>query len=80
MKPHCGCCTSNPLDASRVRNLKVGKSLGGPAKGFTVALVMDFENEAGLDAYRIDPRHQEFVQGVAGPLIEDIWRFDFEWN
>jgi stress responsive alpha/beta barrel protein len=63
-----------------VRHLKVGKSLTGPEKGYTVALVMDFENAAALDAYRTDAPHQRFVKEVAGPLVEDIWRFDFEWN
>ncbi len=63
-----------------VRNLRVGRSLSGPEKGYSLALVMDFENAEALEAYRVDSRHQQFVQGVAGPLVEDIWRFDFEWN
>lgn len=63
-----------------VRNLRVGRSLSGPEKGYSVALVMDFENAQALEAYRVDARHQQFVKGVAGPLVEDIWRFDFEWN
>jgi hypothetical protein len=63
-----------------VRNLRVGKSLSVPERGYSLALVMDFENAEALEAYRVDSRHQQFVQGVAGPLVEDIWRFDFEWN
>jgi len=63
-----------------VRNLRVGKSLTGPEKGYSIALVMDFENAESLETYRVDARHQQFVKEVAGPLVEDIWRFDFEWN
>lgn len=63
-----------------VRNLRVGKSLTGPEKGYSLALVMDFEDAQALETYRVDARHQQFVKEVAGPLVEDIWRFDFEWN
>ena len=63
-----------------VRNLRVGKSLTGPEKGYSVALVMDFESAQALEIYRVDGGHQKFVKEVAGPLVEDIWRFDFEWN
>ncbi|MGE5327147.1 MAG: Dabb family protein [Deltaproteobacteria bacterium] len=63
-----------------VRNLRVGKSLTGPEKGYSVALVMDFEDAQALETYRVDARHHQFVKEVAGPLVEDIWRFDFEWN
>ena len=63
-----------------VTNLRAGKSIKGPEKGYTVALVMDFENEAALEAYRVNPDHQKFVKGIAGPLVDDILRFDFGWS
>jgi quinol monooxygenase YgiN len=63
-----------------VKNLRAGKSIKGPEKGYTVALVMDFEDEAALEAYRVNPDHQKFVKGIAGPLVDDILRFDFSWT
>jgi Stress responsive A/B Barrel Domain len=63
-----------------VRNLTTGRGLSGPEKGYSIALVMDFEDAAALETYRVDPRHQQFVKEIAGPLVEDIFRFDFEWN
>jgi hypothetical protein len=63
-----------------VRNLRVGRSLVDSKQGYAVALVMDFDDGAALETYRVDPRHQQFVKKVAGPSVEDIFRFDFEWN
>jgi hypothetical protein len=61
-----------------VRNLRAGKCLAGSEKGYSVALVMDFEDAAALEAYRVDAGHQKFVNEIAGPLVQEIWRFDFE--
>jgi hypothetical protein len=89
MKPSAGVADEDKLvDAARqviptlpgVRNLRVGKSLTGPEKGYSVALVMDFDDAKALEKYRVDAHHQHFVKEVAGPLVEDIFRFDFEWN
>jgi Stress responsive A/B Barrel Domain len=63
-----------------VRNLRVGKSLSGAEKGYSVALVMDFEDPAALESYRTDAGHQRFIREIAGPYVEVIWRFDFEWT
>lgn len=61
-----------------VRNLRAGRSLGGPSKDYSVALVMDFDDAAALEAYRVDEDHRRFVKEIAEPLIQEIWRFDFE--
>ena len=61
-----------------VRNLRAGKSFGGPEKGYSVALVMDFQDAAALEAYRVNADHQQFVKEIAEPLVEEIWRFDFQ--
>jgi Stress responsive A/B Barrel Domain len=63
-----------------VKNLRAGKSINGPQKGFTVALAMDFDDEAALEVYRVHPDHQKFVKEIAGPLVSDILRFDFSWS
>lgn len=62
-----------------VRNLRTGCSIEAQRSGYRVGLVMDFEDAAALEAYRLDARHQHFVHQVAGPLVEEIVRFDFEW-
>ena len=61
-----------------VRNFRAGKCLAGSERGYSVALVMDFEDTAALEAYRVDAKHQKFVKETAAPLVEEIWRFDFE--
>ncbi|HEV2177807.1 MAG TPA: Dabb family protein [Terriglobia bacterium] len=58
-----------------VKNFRAGRSLEGGT--CAVALVMEFENAAALDAYRVDPDHQRFVKEVAGPVVSDTLRFDF---
>jgi len=62
-----------------VMNLRVGKSIEASAQGYSIALVMDFQDEAALEAYRVHPEHQHFVKNVAGPVVSEIWRFDFRW-
>jgi hypothetical protein len=62
-----------------VMNLRVGKSIEASAQGYSLALVMDFHDEAALAAYRVNPDHQHFVKNVAGPVVGEIWRFDFRW-
>ncbi len=61
-----------------VRNLRAGKCLAGSEKGYSVALVMDFDDAAALEAYRVDAGHQKFVKETAEPFVQEIWRFDFE--
>jgi quinol monooxygenase YgiN len=63
-----------------VMNLRVGRNIDVSAQGYSLALVMDFQDEAALDAYRVHPEHQSFVRNIAGPLVSEIWRFDFHWS
>lgn len=63
-----------------VKNLRAGKSIKGPEKGYSVALAMDFADEAALEVYRVHPDHQKFVKEIAGPMVSDILRFDFSWS
>ncbi len=62
-----------------VTNLRVGKNIEVSAQGYSIALVMDFQDEAALEAYRVHPDHQNFVKNIAGPVVSEIWRFDFRW-
>lgn len=61
-----------------VRNLRAGRSLAPPPEGYSVGLVMEFEDAAALEAYRVDAAHQGFVREAALPVVEEILRFDFE--
>ena len=63
-----------------VMNLRVGRNIDAFAEGYSIALVMDFQDEAALEAYRVHPEHQSFVKNIAGPLVSEIWRFDFRWS
>ena len=63
-----------------VTNLRVGRNIDASAEGYSIALVMDFQDEAALEAYRVHPEHQNFVKNIAGPLVSEIWRFDFHWS
>lgn len=65
---------------SGLRNLKAGRSIGGPDPGYAVALTMDFEDAAALETYRVHPDHLKFVKEIAEPLVQEVWRYDFEWN
>lgn len=65
---------------SGVQSLKAGRSIGGPGPGYAVALAMDFEDRAALEAYRVHPDHLKFVKEIAEPLVHEVWRYDFEWN
>ena len=62
-----------------VSNLKVGRGIAGQKTDYSVGLVMDFQDEAVLEAYRVNPDHQRFVREVVQPLVAEIWRFDFTY-
>jgi quinol monooxygenase YgiN len=63
-----------------VTNLRVGRNIDASAQGYSIALVMDFQDEAALESYRVHPEHQSFVKDIAGPVVSEIWRFDFRWS
>lgn len=61
-----------------VRNLRVGRGLGVKAeKDYPIALVMEFDDDAALDAYQVHPEHQRFVSDVVGPIQDDKQVFDY---
>jgi quinol monooxygenase YgiN len=63
-----------------VMNLRVGRNIDASAQDYSIALVMEFPDEAALEAYRVHPEHQSFVKNIAAPLVSKIWRFDFRWG
>lgn len=61
-----------------VRNLRVGKGMGIKADvRYPFALVMDFDDEAALDAYQVHPEHQRFVHEILGPIGDDKQVYDY---
>lgn len=62
-----------------VKNLRVGRNIERSTNGYSIALVMDFDDEAVLEIYRAHPDHQHFVKQIAGPMVSEIWRLDFLW-
>lgn len=59
-----------------VRDLRVGRNLRS-GSGHPFALVMDFDDEAALEAYQVHPEHQRFLVEIIGPLIADKLVLDY---
>ncbi len=63
-----------------VRNFKVGKGLGVKADvSYPIALVMEFNDDAALEAYQVHPEHQRFVREVVGPIQDDKQVYDYRY-
>jgi hypothetical protein len=61
-----------------LRNLRCGRGLGKKAEvDFPYALIMDFDDEAALEAYQVHPDHQRFVREVVDPVQEEKKVFDY---
>ena len=61
-----------------VQNLRVGRGLGVKSeKLHPIALVMEFEDDAALEAYQVHPDHQRFVKDVVGPIQDDKQVYDY---
>ena len=61
-----------------VQNLRVGKGLGVKAEiEHPYALVMEFPDEAALEAYQVHPEHQRFVREIVGPIQDDKRVYDY---
>jgi len=63
-----------------VNNLKAGRNIRPSGNDYTLALSMDFEDEAALDTYRVHPDHLAFIKSVVEPVVSDVWRFDFAYE
>jgi hypothetical protein len=49
-------------------SLRVGLDVTGPQAAYDLSLVTTHDSLAGLEAYRVDPLHQEFL-AWAGPRL-----------
>ena len=59
-----------------VANLRVGRNLRAECV-HPFALVMDFADEAALQAYQVHPEHQRFLADIIGPLVADKQVLDY---
>lgn len=61
-----------------VRNLHVGQGLGVKAeRSYPIALVMEFDDDAALEAYQVHAQHQLFVHEILGPIQDDKQVYDY---
>jgi len=66
-----------PEQIPELRGLSVGTDvLGGPAS-HEMAIVADFDDLEGLDAYNRHPAHQEVLR-ISGPVKASLATVDFE--
>ncbi len=64
----------NPIPG--VQNFRAGKALK-PDYPHPLSLVMEFEDEAALQAYQVHPEHRRFVDEVLGPILDDKQVYDY---
>ena len=60
-----------------VRNLIVGMGIK-PDYSHPICLVMEFDDEAALQAYQVHPEHVRFRDEILGPLVGDKKVHDYE--
>jgi hypothetical protein len=60
-----------------VKSLRVGRNIVAGDTSFQLALYMEFDDEAELQRYRVDPDHEAFVRECVDPVVAHIQRFDF---
>ena len=59
--------------------LSAGTNTSDRSKGFTHGLVVRFQNQAGLEQYLPHPAHQEVVQTLIKPIIDELIVVDYEF-
>ncbi len=59
-----------------IRSLAVGRDVGQGETSWDLALVIDFDDEAGLEAYQVHPEHQK-VAGYIRSVVADRATVDF---
>jgi hypothetical protein len=61
-------------------DLSCGENFSARARGFHHGLVVRFSDRAALEAYTPHPSHQEVVQNLIKPILEDILSVDYEFQ
>jgi sensor domain CHASE-containing protein len=65
-----------PAQIAEIRRMEVGPNVAYPQTNWDVALVADFDDVEGLDAYQVHPAHQEVVAFVRS-VVSDRAAVDF---
>ncbi len=60
-----------------VKNLKVGEGIKADYT-HPIGFVMDFDDEAVLQAYQVHPDHRRFVDEILGPVVDDKQVYDYK--
>ena len=58
--------------------LSAGENFSDRSQGFTHGLVVRFQDQAALGAYLPHPAHQEVVQNLIRPIVDDVLAVDYE--
>ena len=66
-----------PEQIPELRSMSVGADLVGGASSHDLAIVADFDDLAGLEAYSSHPAHAEILR-ISGPVKASLATVDFE--
>ena len=66
-----------PAQIPELRSMSVGTDLLGGASSHELAIVADFDDLAGLDAYNRHPAHAEVLR-ISAPVKVSLATVDFE--
>jgi Stress responsive A/B Barrel Domain len=58
-----------PSDISEIRSYVVGLDAGEADGNYNLAIVADFDDEAGYVVYRDHPAHQRVIRDVIRPIL-----------
>lgn len=59
-------------------DLSCGENFSERAKGYQHGLLVKFSDRSALEAYQPHPAHQEVVQNLIKPIVEDVLALDYE--
>lgn len=62
---------------STVLNFQCARQVS-PKNKYKLALIMQFEDQAGYDYYNNHPDHRRFVENIWLPQVEDFLELDYE--
>lgn len=60
-------------------DLSCGENFCDRARGYTHGLVVRFRDREGLEEYQTHPIHQDIVEKLIKPIIDEILAVDYEF-
>jgi hypothetical protein len=66
-----------PFVVPQVRAMSIGRNVVDGGNAWQVAIVADFEDRAGLEAYTVHPAHQKVLE-ISSSVKERLATVDFE--